>query len=330
MDPITTISGPVDANAFIDNTSIASGESTLAEVVQVINKVNEVIGGLVQVAGEVSAEEAARAAADAVGDVADAALDARLDTAEGYITLLQTGFSDHAALIQDLENRLSDVEFATTAGYVEVASGDKTVAYSTEKTINFTGTVGLQSLTLPTSMTNFTAGQSWTIVCNNADSVQISSSNWAHSGLVAGSVANLYNLILGDMAIVSVVDVGGTKKWSASIIPGRNGYRTSAAGAGDLGAVDEDDRTIWIDRTGDTGVRDLYLEDIAATAYTSLLREVTVILYGTPSSGTFVVHCQGSDVFLDGNVTFTMAENSACRFIGGPNNRWAAIVGGAM
>jgi hypothetical protein len=330
VDPITTISGPVDANAFIDNTSIASGESTLAEVVQVINKVNEVIGGLVQVAGEVSAEEAARVAADAVGDVADAALDARLDTAEGYITLLQTGFSDHASLIQGLESRVSDLEYVTAAGYVEVPSGILTLAVDTNHVINFTGTSGLQSLELPTTMTDFSLGQHWTVVCNNADGLQISSSAWAHSSLTGG-VANL-NLLVGDMAIVSAVDVGTTKKWSAAVLRGHGGLRAAAAGVGDLGAVDQDDRSIWVDRTADTGTRDLYLPELGfPTLYTNGEREITVILHGTPTSGTFVVNCQGTDVFIDGATTFTMTEKSVCRFIGNDaSKKWAAIVGGAM
>lgn len=326
MDPISTIPGPVNAGAFVDGSSTASGAATLAEIAQLINKTNEVIGGLTTVAGDLDAAETAITAETAAREAADTDLAAD-------ITYLTTGFSDHASLIQDLESRVSDLEYATASGYVEVSSGDKAIANSTEKTINFTGTGGLQSLTLTSPMTDFAVGQSWTVVCNNADGVQISSANWAHSALVSGSVSNLYNLILGDMAIVSVVDFAGTKKWSATIIAGRNGYRTSAAGAGDLGSVDQDDRTIWVDRTGDTGTRDLYLPDLGApTSFTNLLREITVILYGAESSGTFVVHVApaSSDTFLDGATTYTMTERSACRFIGGPNNRWAAIAGGGM
>jgi polyhydroxyalkanoate synthesis regulator phasin len=332
VDPITTISGPVDANAFIDNTSIASGEATLAEVVQIINKVNEVIGGLVQVAGEISDEEAARAAADAVGDVADAALDARLDTAEGYITLLQTGFSDHTALIQDLENRVSDLEYVTASGYVEKSSGDLTLAADTEHTINFTGTAGQQVLSLPTTMTTFTNGQNWRVVCNNEDGVRIVSSAWAHEAITSGNLQ--IALLPGDIADITAVDVGSTKKWSAAVMRGGGGFRGASAGAGDLGSVDNDDRFIWVNRQGDTGTRDLYLPNLAGSdSPFHDHREITVVLYGTPSSGTFVVNVApaSSDTFIDGATTFTMTENSACRFVGnGSLIKWAAIVGGAM
>jgi hypothetical protein len=322
VDPISTISGPVNASAFVDLTATASGASTLAEIGQLINKTNEVIGGLTDVAADVVAEEATRAAADS-------ALDVRVDAAEANITLLQTGFSDHTALIQDVEGRVADLEFVTASGFVEKSSGDiLTMPADTSHMINFTGTGGLQSLGLGTVMTDFTAGQWWLVVCNNADGVQISSSNWAHSSLTGG-VANL-NLQVGDMAIVAVVSAGGTKKWSAAKMVGGGGYRAAAALAGDLGAVDQDDRYIWVDRASDTGTRDLYLPELGSpTSYTNEMREITVVLYGTPTSGTFVVSCQGIDTFIDGATTFTMTEKSVCRFIGNDNHKWAVLVGGA-
>lgn len=322
MDPITEISGPLDAASFNDEAT-AYGTKVLAEISQLLNKINEIVAGANELATEITAEEAARVSGDS-------GLDTRLDTAEGYITLLQTGFSDHAALIQDLENRVSDLEYATASSYVEVTDSLLELEPETNHVINFTGTSGLQSLSLPTSMSNFSLGKHWTVVCNNADGLQISSSAWAHASLTSG-VANL-NLLVGDMAIVSVVDVGTTKKWSAAVLRGHGGMRQSAAGAGDLGAVDQDDRSIWVDRTGDTGTRDLYLPELGSpTYYTNGEREITVILYGTPTSGTFVINCQGTDLFIDGATTFTMTEKSALRLIGNDaSKRWAAIVGGAM
>lgn len=323
MDPISTIPGPVNAGAFVDGSSTASGAATLAEIAQLLNKTNEVIGGLTTVAGDLDAAETAITAETAAREAADTDLAADV----AYIT---TGFSDHASLIQDLESRVSDLEYVTAAGYVEVPSGNLTLAVDTNHVINFTGTSGLQSLELPTTMTDFSLGQHWTVVCNNADGLQISSSAWAHSSLTGG-VANL-NLLVGDMAIVSAVDVGTTKKWSAAVLRGHGGLRAAAAGAGDLGAVDQDDRSIWVDRTADTGTRDLYLPELGfPTLYTNGEREITVILHGTPTSGTFVVNCQGTDVFIDGATTFTMTEKSVCRFIGNDaSKKWAAIVGGAM
>ena len=50
MDPISTIPGPVNAGAFVDGSSTASGAATLAEIAQLLNKTNEVIGGLTTVA----------------------------------------------------------------------------------------------------------------------------------------------------------------------------------------------------------------------------------------------------------------------------------------
>lgn len=322
MDPITEISGPLDAASF-NNDATAYGTKVLAEITQLISKTNETVAGANELATEITAEETARAAADS-------AMDTRMDSAEANLGILNTGFSDHASLIQGLEVRIEDLEFATTSAHVEKSSGDLTMANTTNHTINFTGTAGLQSLALPSTMTDFTAGQNWDVICNNADGVQISSSNWAHSSLTTG-VSNV-NLLVGDIARVSVVDVGGTKKWSAAVMHGVGGVRAAAAGAGDLGAVDQDDRNIWINRTGDTGTRDLYLPELGfPTLNTNGEREITVVLYGTPSSGTFVINCQGTDVFIDGATTFTMTEKSALRLIGNDaSKRWAAIVGGAM
>lgn len=322
MDAISTIPGLVDAAAFVDLSSTASGTKVTAEIVQVLTKTNEVIGGLTEVAADLDAEEAARAASDA-------GLDTRLDTAEGYITLLQTGFSDHTALIQGLTDRVDDLEYATASSYVEVASGDLTLANDTAGTVNFTGTAGLQSLTLSNVLTSFVVGKSWRIICNNADGVQVASSSFAHAGLTSG--ASYINLLVGDIVDVCVVDIGSTKGWSAAIMRGPGGYRAGGAGGGDLGGTDQDDRTIWVDRTGDTGTRDLALPNLTGTDNFNHLREITVVLYGTPSSGTFVITCLGTDTFLDGATTFTVTEKSACKFIGnGVAGRWAAIVGGAM
>lgn len=322
MDQITQISGPLDAASFNDEAT-AYGTKVLAEISQVLNKTNEVVAGANELAGEVTDEEAARSAADA-------ALDTRLDTAEGYITLLQTGFSDHAALLQAYEARIEELEYATASNYVEVASGDLTLASDTAHTINFTGTAGLQSLTLGSTLTDFALGKSWRIICNNADGVQVATSaSFAHASLT--TAPGYINLLVGDVVEVTVVDIGTTKGWSAALMKGVGGFRASAAGAGDLGGTDQDDRAIWVARAGDTGTRDLYLPDLTGTDNFNNFREILVVLYGTPSSGTFVVSCLGTDVFLDGATTFTMAENSACKFIGnGVAGRWAAIVGGAM
>lgn len=102
MDPITTISGPLDQNAFVDNTATASGESTLNEIVQLINKVNEIVPGL---------NETALLLGSTISDLnqADAGLDVRLDAAEASITAL--GAADTA-----LDLRVDTLE-ATAASY---------------------------------------------------------------------------------------------------------------------------------------------------------------------------------------------------------------------
>jgi hypothetical protein len=321
MDPINTITGPLDSGSFADDAT-AIGTKVLAEITQLISKTNEVIGALTEVATDLDTEEGARAAADT-------AMDVRVDAAEASIVLLQTGFSDHTALLQAYEARIEDLEYATAVGYVEVASGDLTLANDTAHTVNFTGTAGLQSLTLDNVLTSFEPGKSWRIVCNNADGVQVASSAFAHAGLTSG--ASYINLLVGDIVDVCVVDIGSTKGWSAAIMRGPGGYRAGGAGGGDLGGTDQDDRIIWVDRTGDTGTRDLAMPNLAGTDNFNHHREITVVLYGTPSSGTFVLTCLGSDTFLDGATTFTMTEKSACKFIGnGVAGRWAAIVGGAM
>jgi hypothetical protein len=48
MDPITTLSGPISVAAFDDDVD-AVGTAVLAEIMQLLDKVNEVIGGLTDV-----------------------------------------------------------------------------------------------------------------------------------------------------------------------------------------------------------------------------------------------------------------------------------------
>lgn len=324
MDPITEISGPLDAASF-NADATAYGTKILAEITQLISKTNETVAGANELADEIAAEESARAAADS-------AMDTRMDAAETNLTVLNTGFSDHTSLIQGLDGRIEDLEFVTASGYVEVSSGNLTLASDTSHTINFTGTAGQQVVTLPTTMTAFSNGQNWRVICNNEDGVRITSSAWAHEAITSGNLQ--IALLPGDVADITSIDVGATKKWSAAVMRGSGGLRGAAAGAGDLGSVDNDDRFIWVNRQGDTGTRDLYLPNLAGSdSPFHDHREITVVLYGTKSSGTFVVNVApaSSDTFIDGASTFEMAENSACRFVGnGSILKWAAIVGGAM
>lgn len=89
MDPISTLSGPVDAAAFVDGSATASGAKVMAEVAQLLNKTNEIVTGLTVVAGD-------------------------LDTAEGAI---QTNAANIAGLTPDVadhEDRIAALE--VTAG----------------------------------------------------------------------------------------------------------------------------------------------------------------------------------------------------------------------
>ncbi len=325
MDPITTITGPIDAASF-NNGATAVGTKVLAEITQNTTKINEIVGGLTVVAADLDVEEAARGAADS-------ALDVRMD-AEEAATAANTAyhlFND--GYLQTTDVRLDALEQATASGYVEVAVGNKTLAADTEHTINFTGTAGYQLLVLPATMTDFSLGMNWVAICNNADGLMIAPSAataWAHESLTT-LLDGLY-LRVGDQALITAVDVGTTKKWSAAVLRGDGGTRSAAAGAGDLGGTDQDDRIIWVDRTGDTGTRDYYLPDLTAgDALLSDGREITLVLYGTATSGTFVVHTLGTgDVFNSGLTSFTMTEKSTCRFIGNvPPQVWAVIKGAA-
>ncbi len=57
MDPISTISGPVSAASFVDGSATATGAAVVAELGQLINKVNEVVEGLTVVADDLDAGE---------------------------------------------------------------------------------------------------------------------------------------------------------------------------------------------------------------------------------------------------------------------------------
>lgn len=324
MDPITTISGPIDAASF-NNDATAIGTKVLAEITQNTTKINEIVGGLTVVAGDLDVEEAARGAADSKLDVRMKAEEAATAANTAY-HLFNNGY------LQTTDLRLDNLEAATASGYVEVSSGNMTLANDSEHTINFTGTAGMQTLNLPTVMTDFSLGMNWHVVCNNADGIRVvPGSGWSHTSLT--SVWNDVNLLVGDMIVVSVVDIGTTKKWHGVVVRGHGGIRTSAAGAGDLGGVDQDDRVIWVDRAADTGTRDLMLPALVADSEWNTGREITLILYGAPSSGTFVVSVftASGDTFLGGAGTFTVPEKSVCRFIGhSALGKWAVHVGAGM
>lgn len=101
MDPISTLSGLVDAAAFVDGSTTASATKVTAELAQLLNKTNEIIGGLTVVAGDLDTEEAARAT-----------LAGRVTTAESDITAAENNILDHGDRITALE--ASAASYGTT------------------------------------------------------------------------------------------------------------------------------------------------------------------------------------------------------------------------
>lgn len=341
MDPISTISGPVNAEAFVDHVATISGAATMTEFGQLINKSNEIIGGLTEVAGDLDTLEADVAAKGATisGIQADLVQETNNRTNADLALAAITGALDAADEAMDV--RIDALEAAVAAGathgtYLEIGDVElnppKWIEPTTEHTINFTGTTGIQSLWLedPASDAAFLTGMNWIVVCNNAAGVRIFSTTWADAALASGLTSR--HLRVGDMAIVSCVDIGSTKKWSAAVLVTTRGSRSEAALAGDLADIDANDRFIWVNRAGDTGTRDVNLPDITESTASNDHREVCIVLYGTPTSGTFVVNAVGAGVtFIGGATTYTMLDRSACRFVANKNlGLWAVFEGGPV
>lgn len=318
MDPISLLSGMADASAFVDGSTTASASKVVTEFGQLINKSNEIIGGLTVVASDLVSGVEAR-------EILDASVEVRISDLEADILAREAIDVNFATRIFDAEAAIVLLQSATAVGYVEVANGSVMLGSTSAHMINFTGIGGMQSLELPSTMTGFEAGKNWMVMCNNADGVQITpSGSWAFAGLTTdpGSI----NLLVSDMAIIAVVDIGTTLGWSHAIIRGEGGRRAAPALSGDLGATDQDDKIIWVDRTADSGVRDLVLPDLSiSTLGFNHYREIMVVLTGTMASGSFLVSTFSfSDKFADGTTSYTMPENTTCTFIGnGLLRRWA-------
>ena len=122
MDAISTIPGLVDAAAFVDLSSTASGTKVTAEIVQVLTKTNEVIAGLTEVAAQ---------ADESTADVG--ALEGRMTTAEADINALQAGTS-------------GDLELNASATVTAQQIHDNAVIYCRK-----TGVTDTMLITLPTT-----------------------------------------------------------------------------------------------------------------------------------------------------------------------------------
>ncbi len=83
MDAISTISGLISAASFVDGSATATGAAVVAEFAQLINKTNEVVDGLTEVAAQ---------ADESTDDVV--LLEGRMATAEEDISALQSSAGD--------------------------------------------------------------------------------------------------------------------------------------------------------------------------------------------------------------------------------------------
>ena len=108
MEQISKISGPLDVAAFEDDTD-AVGTKVLAEVVQAISKINEMIDGMDSLSeqadgadDDIATESAARVAADAI---------------------LTSGLGDLSGIVQALDGRLEDNEYAVSLLNAELLAG---------------------------------------------------------------------------------------------------------------------------------------------------------------------------------------------------------------
>lgn len=179
MDAISTIPGLVDAAAFVDLSSTASGTKITAEIVQVLTKTNEVIAGLTEVAAQ---------ADESTADVG--ALEGRMTTAEADINALQAGTS-------------GDLELNADATVTAQQIHDNAVIYCRK-----TGVTDTLQITLPTTRT---AGTRAIAIYNNGFAgVRVGSSTVFRSGNDVGDVATGYLLIPSGGSLVLMPEpVGG-------------------------------------------------------------------------------------------------------------------------
>ena len=314
MDPISTIPGLVDAAAFVDLSATASGTKVTVEIVQVLNKVNEVIGGLTVVAGDLDTAtgtvsgHTASIAALVAADAAEVAARTAADNALGVLV------SSNIA-------RLTAIESDLLPGCREIETGDYTLATATEHVINFSALTGeVQDLNLPAA-TDFTAGQNWVVFCGNEDGVRIvpaSDAVMAQSGGVTATGA--LSLLNGETAIVSVVLVSGSKRWSVSISRAPVAYTRVVTAADDY-VPKRRERFIVYNRFNQTGNKRILLPNLAGdTADLMDGREIFVYVTGTPSDGgTFTarVHTDSAGTMIGANDSTTgliMATGTAKAF----------------
>jgi hypothetical protein len=306
----------VDASALVEFSSTASADKMKAELVQLMNKTNEVVAGLTVVASDLDTEESAHGvtAASLTSEIAsriagDAANAAAIDLTEADIAALQVD-----------------------AGlkYVEVASGNKTLADNTEHVINFTGTAGVQNLSMPDPAA-FTLGRNWLVVCANNDGVTLNGT-CVYAGFVTkdGTVS----LLPGETAIVAVVDIGSTKSYSISIcrLPDIHGEAEHSTN-GNYTFSGRGVRCLWVDRTGHTAAPlYVYLPSLSGDTDEMMHgREITVVTYGTPSSGTLVVRIASGapDTIIGATVStfgYTVAANTSVRLRANvAQKKWALV-----
>lgn len=116
MDPISPISGPIDADSFADNAD-AIGTKVLAEIVQNINKVNELVSGINEVDADLSTETSTRATQ--IGNLTTVT-----NANAASITNLQSDVGDHSTELDDHETRIGLLEsYQSALGLLRVTGG---------------------------------------------------------------------------------------------------------------------------------------------------------------------------------------------------------------
>lgn len=327
MDEITGLSGMLDASAFNEGTG-AFGTKVSEEYNQIINKLNESITGLNEVAVDQIADEAS-IEANTSGVSANAS---DIVDHETRISANEVSVVDHETRIGDNETDIVALQGAIGVGVIDVSTDIASfdyVTYGGYGTINLNSPASKRVVTMPSpGAGGWPEGHRVFLICSANYGAVLDSAYFHPYG--AFSYANM---VTGDVIMATVVNdaSGGGLKWSVALLEKASSKNNCKV----MGATESYVLTTrmefssFVNATQSSGnVATVTLPEIDNTNVGSVIHAAHVGALGdlriAAHSGDYILDVDGSDVVhVDLN---TNAGNAVAVLFALPNGRWACTM----
>jgi len=329
MDPITGLSGMLDPSAFSEG-SAAFGTKVSNEYVQIINKLNEAITGLNEVAVDQIADEAQ--IATNVADIATNVSGIAANAAQASTNA--SGIAANVSDISDNTDEIAAINAAYPTGILHVTANLAAFDYATyggNSIINLDGAASKLSVTMG-APSDWPAGSKVSFMCSGELGAVLDSSYF-----LPGNSVNLANMAYGDTVdAISFYDTGsGTYRWNVT----KKEKASSPVDWSILTATQTYTMTTGLLHTAFTVVDSQSPANVAVVNLPALDNSLIGIkLYGAmPGAGTLRFTANGTDRILDAdgadNATLDVTDTAGNAFVvliampyNGSIRRWAASI----